>query len=81
MLTATTSSEAITVFMERVVEDRLDDVQQCRLYDAIAHGRYAQRTSLVAPGFWYPGSSNGQGTVQIVPQLFLQSCEFRQHVL
>jgi hypothetical protein len=26
------------MFMERVVEDRLDNVHQCRLDDAVAHG-------------------------------------------
>ncbi len=70
-------SEAEAPFMEFVVEDRFDDIDQGRLHDSVSNCRYPQRTRFIATGFGNLDSPHRLRMISPHLQLLTQSFDFR----
>src|SRR5258706_5323657 len=70
-------SKSIARRLEHLLEDWLDDVSQCCLYDAIRNRRNAQWTTFRASRFRDVGSSHRLGRVRARAELLRQALQPR----
>ncbi len=79
-MATTTMTEAEASVMEFFVENRFEDIDQCRLNDSVANRRYTQGSLLIAAWFGYLDSAHRLRTICPRLELLFELLDFSHSI-